>query len=82
MIFEDLHWLDNETQAFLQLLSESVATARILLLVTYRPEYQQNWSGKTYFSQLRLDPLGQEHAEEMLSALLDDSGSLSLFSRS
>ena len=72
VIFEDLHWLDAETQAFLQLLSEGVATARILLLVNYRPEYQQQWSGKTYFSQLRLDPLGKEQAEEMLSALLGD----------
>ena len=40
IIFEDLHWLDNETQAFLQLLSESVPTACILLLVNYSPEYQ------------------------------------------
>src|SRR4029434_9747403 len=39
LIFEDLHWLDNETQAFLSVLSESIATARILLLVNYRPEY-------------------------------------------
>ena len=74
IIFEDLHWLDNETQAFLHLLSESVATARILLLVNYRPEYQHQWSGKTYFSQLRLDPLGREQAEEMLTALLGDAG--------
>ena len=55
---------------FCNLLSESVATARILLLVNYRPEYQHQWSGKTYFSQLRLDPLGKEQAEEMLAALL------------
>jgi predicted ATPase len=40
LIFEDLHWLDAETQAFLSLLSESIANARILLLVNYRPEYQ------------------------------------------
>ncbi len=73
IIFEDLHWLDAETQAFLQLLSESVATARILLLVNYRPEYQHQWSGKTYFSQLRLDPLGKEQAEEMLEALLGET---------
>ena len=75
IIFEDLHWLDNETQAFLQVLSESVATARILLLVNYRPEYQHGWSGKTYFSQLRLDPLGKEQAEEMLSMLLAETES-------
>ncbi|MBI3248068.1 MAG: AAA family ATPase [Deltaproteobacteria bacterium] len=74
VIFEDLHWLDAETQAFLQLLSESIPTARLLLLVNYRPEYQHIWSGKTFFSQLRLDPLGREQAEEMLTVLLGDVG--------
>lgn len=78
IIFEDLHWLDAETQAFLQLLSESIATAKILLLVNYRPEYQHQWSGKTYFSHLRLDPLGKEQAEEMLSALLSEASESSL----
>src|SRR5262249_166618 len=55
-----------------------VATARILLLVNYRPEYQQQWSGKTYFSQLRLDPLGREQAEEMLTALFGEVAESSL----
>lgn len=72
VIVEDLHWLDAETQAFLQLLSDSLPPARVLLLVNYRPEYQHAWNGKTYFSQLRLDPLGQEQAEEMLTALLGE----------
>ncbi len=72
LIFEDLHWLDAETQAFLLLLSESVATARILLLVNYRPEYQHPWGSKTFYTQLRLDPLGQTDAEEMLAALLGE----------
>src|SRR5262249_20493023 len=40
LIFEDLHWIDTETQGFLDTLSESVASARILLLVNYRPEYR------------------------------------------
>ena len=70
LIFEDLHWLDNETQAFLSLLSESLASAKVLLLVNYRPEYRHAWGNKTYYTQLRLDPLGREHAEEMLAALL------------
>ncbi len=73
LIFEDLHWLDNETQAFLMLLSESVATARILLLVNYRPEYRHEWGQKTYYTQLRLDPLGQAEAEEMLTALVGEA---------
>jgi predicted ATPase/class 3 adenylate cyclase len=74
LVFEDLHWLDTETQAFLLLLSESVATARMLLLVNYRPEYRHEWGSKTYYTQLRLDPLGQEDAQELLTALLGEVG--------
>src|SRR2546422_4809626 len=70
VIFEDLHWLDAETQAFLTLLSESVATAKILLLVNYRPEYRHEWGNKTYYTQLRLDPLEPQDAQELLTALL------------
>src|SRR5450759_2241240 len=70
VIFEDLHWIDDETQTFLNLLADSIGTARVLLLVNYRPEYSHQWNSKTYYMQLRLDPLGQESADEMLSALL------------
>jgi len=73
VIFEDLHWIDGETQAFLNLLADSIGTAKILLLVNYRPEYAHQWNSKTYYTQLRLDPLGKENAEEMLSALLGAS---------
>ena len=40
LVFEDLHWIDAETQALLDSLVESLPTARLLLLVNYRPEYQ------------------------------------------
>ncbi len=78
LVFEDLHWLDNETQAFLTLLSESLATARILLLVNYRPEYRHEWGNKTFYTQLRLDPLGKEDAQGLLTALLGDDPTLHL----
>jgi class 3 adenylate cyclase/tetratricopeptide (TPR) repeat protein len=70
VIFEDLHWIDEATQEFLNLLADSIATAKTLLLVNYRPEYSHRWNSKTYYTQLRLDPLGRESAEEMLTALL------------
>ncbi|MBI3796327.1 MAG: AAA family ATPase [Deltaproteobacteria bacterium] len=70
LIFEDLHWIDSETQGFLDILSESVASARLLLLVNYRPEYRQEWGQKTYYTQLRLAPFGKAEAEEFLEALL------------
>jgi tetratricopeptide (TPR) repeat protein len=71
IIFEDLHWIDDETQAFLNLLADSIGTAKVLLLVNYRPgEYSHQWGSKTYYTQLRLDPLGGESAGEMFDALL------------
>ena len=57
LVFEDLHWIDTETQAVLDMLVESLPTARVLLLVNYRPEYQHGWGSKTFYTQLRLDPL-------------------------
>jgi class 3 adenylate cyclase/tetratricopeptide (TPR) repeat protein len=76
VVFEDLHWIDAETQALLDGLVESLPTARVLLLVNYRPEYQHGWVSKTYYSQLRLDALPPESAGELLSALLGDDPGL------
>ena len=76
VIFEDLHWIDEQTQEFLNLLADSIGTAKLLLLVNYRPEYSHQWNSKTYYTQLRLDPLGKESADEMLTALLGDGKDL------
>ena len=76
VVFEDLHWIDSETQAFLNSLVESLPTARLLLLVNYRPEYGHGWGGKTYYTQLRLDMLSHESADELLDALLGPDSSL------
>src|SRR5438093_1276909 len=76
LVCEDLHWIDSETQALLDRLSESLPTAPILLLVNYRPECQHGWGSKTYYTQLRLDPLLPVSADELLHALLGDDPSL------
>jgi len=76
LVLEDLHWIDGETQALLDSLVESLPTARILLLVNYRPEYEHRWGSKSYYSQLRLDPLPPASAEALLQALLGDDPSL------
>jgi len=70
LIFEDLHWIDGEAQGFLDVLSESVASAKLLLLTNYRPEYRHEWGQKTYYTQLRLAPFGPAEAEEFLDVLL------------
>ncbi|MFQ5972818.1 MAG: adenylate/guanylate cyclase domain-containing protein [Alphaproteobacteria bacterium] len=76
LVFEDLHWIDSETQGFLDSLAEGLPAAHILLLVNYRPEYRHEWSSRTYYMQLRIDPLAQESAEELLAALLGDDPGL------
>ena len=76
LVFEDLHWIDGETQAFLDSLIESVPAARILLAVNYRPEYQHAWGSKTYYRQLRIDPLPPESAHELLEGLLGSAPSV------
>jgi len=81
VLFEDLHWIDSETQALLDSLIESLPTARVLLLVNFRPEYEHAWGRKTYYTQLRLDPLPPESAEELLNALLGQDQTLAPLTR-
>jgi class 3 adenylate cyclase/predicted ATPase len=81
VIFEDLHWIDVETEAVLGVLADAVANAPILLLVNYRPEYTHGWGNRSYCTQLRLDPLRAENAEELLSALVGDAAELTALKR-
>lgn len=76
LVVENLHWIDTATQAFLDSLVESLPMARLVLLVNYRPEYHHRWGSKTYYTQLRLDPLPPEHADALLRALLGEDASL------
>jgi class 3 adenylate cyclase/tetratricopeptide (TPR) repeat protein len=81
VVFEDLHWIDAETQALLDSFIEGLPTHRILLLVNYRPEYQHGWATKSCYTQLRIDPLPPERAEELLSALVGDDPGLGALQR-
>ena len=81
LLFEDLHWIDTESQALLDGLIESLPTARILLVVSYRPEYQHAWGSRTYYAQLRIDAFPPESAEALLTALLGHDESLETLKR-
>src|SRR3970282_2938365 len=72
LVIEHLHCIDPEAQAVLDALVESLPAARILLLVTYRPEYKQGWSRKSYYAQIAVHPLPHGMAEELLRGLLGD----------
>ncbi len=81
LVFEDLHWIDVQTQALLDALVESLPNARVLLAVNSRPEYQHSWGSKTYYRQLRIDPLPPESAEALLELLLGNDPALSALRR-
>ena len=82
LVFENLHWIDAETQACLDGLVERLPAVRLFLLVNYRPEYQHGWSRHPFYTQLRLNPLPPASAEGMLQGLLgDDAGLESLKAR-
>ncbi|MGO9263480.1 MAG: AAA family ATPase [Candidatus Binataceae bacterium] len=81
VIFEDLHWIDAQTQALLDLLADGLARASVLLLVNYRPEYRHEWTNKSYYVQLRLDPLGGAEGAAMLAALLGEGVELNPLKR-
>ena len=76
LVFEDLHWIDSETQALLDSLVESLPTASLLIAVNYRPEYRHTWSHKTFYRQLPIEPLPAANAEELLRPLVGDDPSL------
>ena len=76
LLFEDLQWLDRETETFLAYLIDRVTSAPILILVNYRPEYQPAWTRADHCSQLRLEPLGPAEAQGLLAALLGNDPSL------
>ena len=76
LIVENLHWIDTETQAFLDHLVDSLPAARLVLLVTYRPDYPHGWGSKTYYTQLRLDPLPPASAEALLHEILGNDPTL------
>src|SRR5215467_1345003 len=76
IVFEDLHWIDSETQTFLDSFVESLPMARIVLVVDYRPEYSHSWGDKSYYTQIRVDPLQPASAEELLQYLLGSNKDL------
>ena len=79
LVFEDLHWIDSETQALLDSLVDSLPTAGCSSWSTIVPNTSTAGASKTYYTQLRLDPLPPESAEELLNSVLgNDHGLQSL----
>ena len=75
-LIEDLHWLDEASERFLERMCEATPGTRTLVLVNFRPEYEAPWSGRSYYQQLPLRPLGADATLELLDDLLGGDSSL------
>ncbi len=75
-LFEDLHWFDGGSAAFLEPLVDAAIGSRLLVLLNFRPEYQAPWMGKSYYHQLALAPLGPDAIRELVDALLGKDPSI------
>jgi DNA-binding NtrC family response regulator/predicted ATPase/class 3 adenylate cyclase len=67
---EDLHWIDETSDAFLTALVEKMGGAPLLLLATYRPEYRLPWLGRSYVTQVALPPLAPQDSLCVVRAVL------------
>ena len=76
LLIEDLHWLDSGSAAFLENLVNGVPGSRVLVVTTFRPEYQAPWAHRSHYAQLPLLPLGEAATVELLSDLLGSHPSL------
>jgi class 3 adenylate cyclase len=70
MIFEDLHWSDPATREFLDLLIERVPRLRLLVLITYRPEFSPAWVGRSHVTVMTLNRLSPRQRAEMISGMI------------
>ncbi|HKJ51571.1 MAG TPA: adenylate/guanylate cyclase domain-containing protein [Gammaproteobacteria bacterium] len=76
LVFEDLHWVDPESQRVLDALIDGMGARQLLLLVTYRPEYSQEWMQKSYYTRIRVDPLAATSTHQMLNNMLGSDDKL------
>src|SRR5437870_10057297 len=69
-LFEDLHWMDGASEAFLAAMVDVLPQTRTLLVVTFRPEYRAPWMESACYQQLSLLPLGPAAIAQLLDSLL------------
>jgi predicted ATPase len=76
LLFEDLHWLDAASDAYLAQIIEATGASRGLTLVNFRPEYRAKWMQTPSYERLPLVPLGADAVREMLADLLGNDASV------
>jgi class 3 adenylate cyclase len=69
MLFEDVHWSDPTTRESLEMLIDRIPGLRVLLIITFRPEFTSPWGGRSHVALLTLSRLPARHCAEMIAHL-------------
>lgn len=72
LIIEDLHWMDNTSQEYIDYLIGWLTNTQILLLLLYRPEYTHSWGSKSFYTKIGLDQLNPASSMELIKAMLEE----------
>ena len=72
LVIEDLHWIDTTSEEFLDYLTGWLASARITLVLLYRPEYTHRWGNKSYYTTIRVDQLSLSTSAELVQSILKE----------
>jgi class 3 adenylate cyclase/predicted ATPase len=74
MVFEDAHWIDPTTRELLDLTVDRVRHLPVLVVITFRPEFQPPWGGRAHVASLALNRLGERDGEALVQALAGNAG--------
>ncbi len=70
--FEDLHWIDKTSEAFLQYLIDWLANEKVLIILLYRPEYIYSWGNKSFYTKININQLDKESSKNLVKAILKE----------
>jgi class 3 adenylate cyclase/predicted ATPase len=74
MVFEDAHWIDPSSRELLGLIFDQVPGLGVLLVVTFRPEFEHGWSGQSHASMLALNRIGEGDGAALVERLAGNAG--------
>jgi class 3 adenylate cyclase/predicted ATPase len=77
MIFEDLHWADPSSRELLDLVVEQIERIPVLLIATFRPEFQPPWAYRPHVTIVSLRRLGRDESSRLVRGLVGDAADLS-----
>ena len=76
LIFEDLHWIDPTSREFFDLLLPRIDRLPVLLLATFRPEFQPPWVGQAHVTAITLNRLGRHDGASLVERLIGNAHAL------